>query len=51
MTIGSINLSPTLTKSYASLIVMGPRGDSHSHMYRYAPAELLPVRYGEVMAG
>ncbi len=30
--------------------MMGPRGDSYSHIYQYAPAELLLVRYGEVAA-
>ncbi len=28
---------------------MGPRGDSHSHIYQDAPAELLAVRYGQVV--
>jgi hypothetical protein len=32
------------------LELVGPRCDSNSHIYRYAPAELLPVRYGEVVA-
>ncbi len=30
--------------------MMGPRGDSHSHIYQHAPAELLAVRYGEAVA-
>jgi hypothetical protein len=31
-------------------LIMGPRGDSHSHIYQHAPAELLPVTYGEAVA-
>ncbi len=31
-------------------ILMGPKGDSHSHIYQDAPAELLAVRYGQVVA-
>ena len=30
--------------------MMGPRGDSYSHVYQHAPAELLAVRYGEAVA-
>jgi hypothetical protein len=29
---------------------MSPRGNSYSHIYQHAPAEILAVRYGEAMA-
>ena len=29
---------------------VGPRGNSYSHIYQHASAELLAVRYGEAVA-
>ncbi len=36
------------TQCFSTL--MGPKSDSYSHIYEHAPAELLPVRYGDAVA-